>query len=163
MHHDEQSFFFAEILTMKVYFYPINQLSQQEWNSCHRYTDFLTSCFVFLSNGINSNSCVMAAHQAHFVISTYEWTFINRINWIHVTIIFQVHWSAITIHYIGIVPLQFYNSPKYAITYFFDMFLKLMDQNTPRSSSSHPLSPASLSMAVPRRCPRGLWCGSLRY
>jgi hypothetical protein len=54
--------------------------------------------------------------------------------------------SAIIIRHIGTVPLQFYSSSKYTITYLFNVFLKIFGSKCPwSSSSSHPLSPSSLS------------------
>ena len=49
------------------------------------------------------------------------------VNWIHATTIIGVHLSAIKIHHIGNVPLQFYSTSKYTTTYTFDVFL---DQNS---------------------------------
>jgi len=49
------------------------------------------------------------------------------VNWIHATTIIGVHLSAIKIHHIGTVPLQFYSTSKYTTTYTFDVFL---DQNS---------------------------------
>ena len=65
---------------------------------------------------------------------------------IHAITIIWVHRSAITIHHIGIMPLQFYNSFKYTTTYPFAVFLKNFGPKYPWSSSSNPLYP-SLSMA----------------
>ena len=55
----------------------------------------------------------------------------SRVFLIHATVIFQVLKYTITIRLFATVPLQFTSSLIYAITYPFDMFLKIFRQNCP--------------------------------
>ena len=68
----------------------------------------------------------------------------KKVNWIHAITTFWVHWSAITVHHIETVSLQFYNPLKHTTTFPFDLFLKFVDQNT-----SGLLFPLSLSVTWP--------------
>jgi len=67
----------------------------------------------------------------------------KKVNWIHAITTFWVHWSAITVHHIETVSLQFYNPLKHTTTFSFDLFLKFVDQNT-----SGLLFPLSLSLSL---------------
>ena len=49
----------------------------------------------------------------------------KKVNWIHVITTFWVHWSAITVHHIETMSLQFYNPLKHTTTFPFDLFLKI--------------------------------------
>ena len=69
----------------------------------------------------------------------------KKVNWIHAITTFWVHWSAITVHHIETVSLQFYNPLKHTTTFPFDLFLKFVDQNT-----SGLLFPLSLSLSLSR-------------